>query len=277
MYYQRFATEWLNRRDSLEFGVTTIDEQLPQIKSETIRRVGKDISTDGELFSLQVKTTYSIPQITPPPIDGNPFVWQSSELPIGIVFIIVGSIVGFIIIFVLSWFTYTNYVSHNNTKNGFYQFDSSMDKSLFEGNDGSDYLNGNNKNEAMPNSSYNEYFDVEKQEQLGTPDSNKFISQRNSLNFDRPLKASSTNFDSLNKRNSLFVSPTLEVLLQQQRKRASLSANTLSNLTLPETLLNKLEKSAYKKGHKRKISDNDSKTLNDINTTKSGEKNSPVK
>lgn len=189
-------------------------------------------------------TTYS-PTVTPPSAAGNPNIWGSDHRADGTVFIAVGSIVAAIVFGMLVWSLVTSHLSrriakktlirddyagHSRGSTGFY--DNGDDKEFFAAlkssddetiddkakgsklgllNDGSN-LRGSNSWDSLP--------------EYGPEYSNYAAQER--------LNPIQDNFPRYN-RNSLFISPTMEVAHQQSQKsrldkvyhHSSLSATSL--------------------------------------------------
>ncbi|QLL31446.1 hypothetical protein HG536_0B03090 [Torulaspora globosa] len=236
---------------------------LPELTTTSTSASASASATGSETASTT--TQYSV-TVTPPSAAGNPNVWHNHK-PDGTVFIVVGSIVGATILGMILWSVITSHLSRRNAKKSFREdqyrrhnrggsalYDSGDDKELTPGLYGSEYgetgeksrrsrlsllgngsrLRESNSSESVPG------YEPEWLEPVGQETFN-------------PIQDPFTRYN----RNSLFISPTIEVaqkpnLLPSQRSRllekpyhqSSLSATSLLSSDEINSTLNKPERAA---------------------------------
>lgn len=153
-------------------------------------------------------SSYAIPTITPPSSDGNPNIWKS-KAPSGTVFIGVGAVAGFIFLsFILVLFI-KKLLAKRTAKNTLSLDSESGAASMMGGRIGEKSIYGHSANPStikipllyeQPEKSYNDLSDT-----LLKPEQNLF----------------STLDSDYNKRRSMFISPTAEVMNYNMNKSNS--------------------------------------------------------
>ncbi|EDO16712.1 hypothetical protein Kpol_1003p17 [Vanderwaltozyma polyspora DSM 70294] len=219
----------------------------------------RDVSSgQSTLNSISTTSSIIVPSITPPSAAKNPNVWHSEDSD-GTVFIAVGSIIGGIFGGVLIWWMITSYLSHVKTKKAYHsdmeeQYMSHLnggsphkvgsyhdDKSKIENPFSSFYMDdlesSNKKKYSRVSLVSDNPFDEDLDYALDTTEQVRY----------NPIQDETNHY--ANKKDTLFISPTKEVLQQQRQRRESKLFDNPSELpsTPPsnfKTLMLKPERSA---------------------------------
>lgn len=248
---------------------------LPKFTTSSSSATGT--ATDSETISSST-SSYSA-TVTPPSAARNPNIWNPHHKPDGTVFIAVGSIVGAMFLGMILWSMITSHLSRRTAKR-------SLREDKYRGHDrnGSGfYDNGEDKEMlgTLYSSDYGEMEEKRKKSRLNLLSGVSRLRDSSSSEtlpaFDpewleptaqetfNPIQDTFTRYN----RNSLFISPTIEVaqkqnLLQGQRSRlekpynhSSVSASSLSSsdenvLTLSHPL-NKPERAASPERKEKKV------------------------
>lgn len=187
-------------------------------------------TTPSKTSSHTSKTSYSA-VVTPPSADGNPNVWSSHHLPDGLIYIIVGGAAGAIFILILLWYAISRYMSRRIAKKTMYEsgiqwrdapggglYERSDEKELYQS-----LMDPSDKNDLRPkksligllgggngltsSTSYDTLPDADIDEDL--------IGGQYQERFNPVQDFVPSHFP----RSSLFISPTLEVVQQNQQSK----------------------------------------------------------
>lgn len=240
-------------------------------------------ATSAVSSSTRTSSSYTA-TVTPPSPSGNPNIFHSDSRPDGTVFIAVGSIVGVIIAALFLWWIITNVISRRIARKALYGGLESQSKG--HGSSPLEYSYGDDKDMFLPlrglPDAYEERASRSKSRLFvnggGSDKSNlrdstswdslpEFQPDAHDLNPVEKVNAIQDNVFNHYKRNSLFVSPVMEVLQQQQqqqtnRSRATESENDSktclsSSLTPPSGELNRPERAASPERKLKKTPGND--------------------
>lgn len=168
-------------------------------------------SSSSSLLSSNSTTSSITSSITPPSKNGNPYILDSGNMPNGTIFIIVGAIAGAIFLAILLWWVITTYSSHRLTRS-VQDYESKMfstQHTQFYGD--SPYMDypakGNLQDEVHIHDS--DMASGNKHESVNNALVSHTINEKALLsNFERPLSS----LVSASNRNSLFISPTGDIL-----------------------------------------------------------------
>ncbi|CCE63612.1 hypothetical protein TPHA_0F01270 [Tetrapisispora phaffii CBS 4417] len=148
-----------------------------------------------------------IHQIEIPSSLDNPYIWKTSDLPNGLVFIVVGAIFAAVISFLVIWIVFDNYDSQKRTSESF--------------------------------RSYHEKYEQQKKKKVTlSVDNLTDIVRKFPFVGTKPDSEASCMFDEealQNRRNPLIISPTLEMQIAQKQNiikyhsRSALSSNGVVN------------------------------------------------
>lgn len=196
-----------------------MERDLPGLVSITSSRAMAAAST-----SIPVSTsTVYVPEIIPPSPQSNPFIYHASNMPDGVVFIAVGSIVGAIFFAIAIWWCIATVISYRNTKAAndiltHNDYTYVVEKQPLAKANNNNNINSNNRiisdSSSMGNFASNEY---ELEEKYLYPNTNN---NSNSIyhDDDNDLQFGVEQFNAIqpentynNYRNSLFISPTLQM------------------------------------------------------------------
>lgn len=182
-------------------------------------------SVSTSVSSSISSSTVETPTITPPSSHENPFVLRADNKPNGTVFICVGAIIGFIALLLLGIWIYSTIkrILHAKNNKSLDEFDEKYNSMYYDSisSESSTYSTEPQEKFQNQNRTY--------------PSSNRLSTATNGTNpsfsnFDsvEPNDIIKGRYDDLllsdNKRNSLFVSPTIEIInLREIEKRKRLS------------------------------------------------------
>lgn len=237
---------------------------LPKLSTSTAATTPTVSSSSKSKSSTSTSYTATV---TPPSAAGNPNIWNPNHRPDGTIFIAVGSIVGAIIAAAFLWWIVTSYISRRTARKAFrgnlegqfrshivspLEYDHDDDKEMFLS-----MKNISGSSDDLANRSKVNLLSTGGKSKSDLRDSTSWDSLpefQPNLDIRNPLEKTSAiedNFPNHYKRNSLFVSPTIEVLQQQHGSRAKLReqeahSKTLSSssMTASSDDLNKPERAA---------------------------------
>ncbi|CAI4039649.1 hypothetical protein SMKI_09G0560 [Saccharomyces mikatae IFO 1815] len=196
--------------------ITISKRGLPKLTTATSSTAASStttaVSSSSPSFLSSNSTSSSIiPNITPPSKNGNPYILDSSSMPNGTVFIIVGAIAGAIFLAILLWWVMVTYSSRRLTRS-VQDYESKMFSTQHTQTYGdSPYLDHSAQDNSQGNVNIHDSDEYH---------GNKDESAKNVLipyninekvlssNFERPLSS----IVSASNRNSLFISPTGDIL-----------------------------------------------------------------
>lgn len=194
-----------------------------------------DISSKTIISSEATSMTTSVvaSTIKPPTADNNPFIYKSGNLPDGTVFIAVGAIAGFIFVCLIIWWSITKYLSQRYSKLTSKYYNNHNDNLVFK--EWKPKSNAKNSRILSDSSSMgtekssNYYYDLEEKHLSKNKSTHNVINgnnekiNTNEMKLDNPFSLRAS-FDPIqndsigypnNKRNSLFISPTLQITQHQ--------------------------------------------------------------
>ncbi|CCH43566.1 hypothetical protein BN7_3118 [Wickerhamomyces ciferrii] len=170
-------------------------------------------STGLPTLSTSSSSQISTPTITPPSADDNPNIWKSS-VPSGTVFIAVGAIAGFIFLSFMTLIFIKKLMAKKYAKKTLF-IDNESSSSF--GGSGSEKYSNNNNNGGFYNTQQNQsavkiplLYD---QTKIGSVDNIPDTSMTNEQNLFSTLDTEQ------NKRKSMFISPTAEVMNYNKNSR----------------------------------------------------------
>lgn len=205
-------------------------------------------STTSKPTSLVAST------IQPPSAENNPFIYRSRNLPDGTVFIAVGAVAGFIFLCIIIWWSVTKYLSQRYSKLTSKYYNNHNDNFVFKdwnpnnngkpfrilsdsssmGTDKSDYVyvvdekyHSGNNNSNNKNNNTNK--DGKVNDEITNIDSS-FVSQAPFTPIQNEYYNNYYNNYPHNTRNSLFISPTLQITQQQQNGSSMTTSNSMVNM-----------------------------------------------
>ncbi|SCU86336.1 LAME_0D05688g1_1 [Lachancea meyersii CBS 8951] len=232
-------------------------------------------------------SSYSTPTITPPSIAGNPHIWRSGK-PAGTVFIAMGSVVGFILAAIVLMYFVSAYISHRNAKKQRYdaidhEFQAHISKSAgteffnSEKNQYSDKLSS--QMPMLSNHSMVRMLDPQGPERL-SPSITNMGSQLTVAQ--EPYSLLQGQNAAAQNRQSLFISPTVEVVNQQRRSMFMPGTNASSSSLVSEISpeLNRPERAASperKKGHQARSKSNLGSTVASAKSSSPSPENSQAR
>ncbi|CAL9727818.1 hypothetical protein MOUN0_B01112 [Monosporozyma unispora] len=227
-------------------------------------------------------STVYVPEIVPPSPHNNPFIYHASNVPDGTVFIAVGAIVGAIFLGIFIWWCVTTFVSYRNTKNATdlltqHNYSYVVEKQPLNKS------NNNNRiisdSSSMGKSTSDEYELEEKYLHPSLDNANDLEFGINGVEQFNIIQHDNTN----NYRNSLFISPTLQ-MQQQSNNNPYMTPrhNSMVSLDKPALTASPERKKKSKAKHKRNqsslglLSASPSKSAIDLSTTKGHRKSASV-
>lgn len=199
-----------------------------------VKALPKLVTTTRSVSSVTSSATTSTTSysaiVTPPSAAGNPNIWNPNHKPNGTVFIAVGSIAGAIFVAVMLWFAIAGHLSRRIARKTLmeeqYKTYSHAGSGFYDDGDEKEFLaslNGvNHENEKRSRKSRLSF--------LGGGSGLKGFNSWDSLPEYQPELGDGTMQESFNpiqdfpryyNRNSLFISPTIEVAQQQQQGHRS--------------------------------------------------------
>ncbi|GAV56048.1 hypothetical protein ZYGR_0AZ02200 [Zygosaccharomyces rouxii] len=222
-------------------GHSVVQRALPNIATGTFAQSG---SAASKTSSATSKTSYSA-VVTPPSADGNPNVWRSDHLPDGLIYIIVGGAAAAIFAFILLWYGISRYMSRRAAKKTMYEtnniqwrdtpgsglYDHGDEKELYQS-----LMDHSEKNDSKPkksligllgggnrpgsSTSYDTLADADVEDDLI---GGAYQERLNTVQDFVP-----SHFP----RSSLFISPTMEVVQQNQQSKSLGRSNHFQNLSM---------------------------------------------
>ncbi|CAI4065275.1 hypothetical protein N7582_002934 [Saccharomyces uvarum] len=164
-------------------------------------------------FSSNSTSSSFTSSITPPSINGNPYIIGTSSVPSGTVFIIVGAIVGAIFLAILVWWTMVTYSSHKLTKS-VQDYESKMFSSqhtqYYGDSPYQDFSANDHAQDHAHDRDGDNHIDRDDSVKIGliSHDVNEKVTAP--IDFERSFSGLVSNSN----RNSLFISPTGDILNQ---------------------------------------------------------------
>ncbi|AQZ15776.1 PRM5 (YIL117C) and YNL058C [Zygosaccharomyces parabailii] len=227
---------------------------MPTLASGSFVQSASTTVSKASKTSSASKVSYSA-VVTPPSADGNPNIWKSNNIPEGTVYIAVGSCVGAIFAILLMWYIITRYLSRRAAKESTYGHATQSHLSRWGDSDGGIYEHGDEKELYQSLVDHNEGDDIKPKKSLigllggnsnGLHSSGSFDTLPGGEVDDDLLGGYHERFNPVQDfvpshfpRSSLFISPTLEVVQQQQQSRSmqgrSNHFHNLSVSSLPST------------------------------------------
>lgn len=234
---------------------TLAKRSMPKLESGSFTQSASTTASTASQTSSASAASYS-PVVTPPSADGNPNVWKSNNVPEGTVYIAVGSTAGAIFAVILIWYVISRYLSRRAAKESTYENRAQLNAGNWgHSTPGGVYGKGDEKELYQSLMDHSERNDLKPKKSLigllgGTTDglraSSSFDTSPEPDVDDELIEGYQERFNPVQDfvpnhfpRNSLFISPTLEVVQQQQQsKNAQGRLNHFHNLSvssLPST------------------------------------------
>lgn len=222
-------------------GHSVIQRALPNIATGTF---AQSASAASKTSSATLKTSYSA-VVTPPSPEGNPNVWRSHHLPDGLIYIIVGGAAAAIFVFILLWYAVSRYMSRRAAQKTMYEtnniqwretpssalYDHGDEKELYQS-----LMDHADKNDFKPKKSLIGLLGGGSR--LGLSTSHDTIADAD-VEDDLIGGAYQERFNPVQDfvpnhfpRSSLFISPTMEVLQQNQQSKSLGRSNHFQNLSV---------------------------------------------
>lgn len=218
---------------------TTTSSSAPTTTTTSLSGSLSGTSSGITAGTSSLPSSITTPTIIPPSAANNPYIWHSPDVN-GTVFIAVGAIIGAVFLIRLIWWSFSSYKSHRLAKQSMYsEIDNSFrghnhqttlnKRSIYQVDEGLNgtfvstnrLMNVDNNNNCRDsrvsildnNESFNMYgmdYSDEENEHVGF----------------NPIQ---DNIPSYHNRQSLFISPTREVVEQQHKRKSRMLNNVGSN------------------------------------------------
>lgn len=208
--------------------ITALAKNLPQLSTASITT-----SISPSASSSSTSTTSYTATVTPPSAVDNPNIWNPNHKPDGTIFIAVGSIAAAVFVAIILWWVIVSYLSRRTAKRAFYEnleeqyphsqlcgngtYDDDDSKELFtsfRGNkDESDEKTRKSRVSLLGGSKLRDSNSWDSLPEMQTDWDETTHPER--------LNAIQDSFPRHYNRNSLFISPTIEVVQQQQEDHRS--------------------------------------------------------
>lgn len=285
------------------------ERDLPNLQSslfESVITTTSQTSSAGATTS-SVATPTSIPvltstvyvlEITPPAARDNPFIYHTGNMPDGTVFIAVGAIVGLIFIAILIWWCITTFISYRNTKEANALLNQhtyyNLEKAPLNDHPFNNDNNSNNNNRIVSDSS-----------SMGKSNTDSYEFEEKYLHRDMAFDNGENDFEfglrpehqpfsiiqpdinsnsnnNMYFRQSLFISPTLQMAQRSQDIYQTPRRNSAISLDRPELTASPERKKKARSKHKRNqsslglLSASPSKSQLDLSTKANHRKSASV-
>ncbi|CAI4051865.1 hypothetical protein SUVZ_14G2620 [Saccharomyces uvarum] len=203
--------------------LTTTTASLTTVSSSTVSSSTSDVAshtTSKSLPSLSTalsssKTSSSsliTPTITPPSTLGNPFILNADHKPNGIVYIVVGAVIGAIFVSIFIWWLYSSYLARRSAMNASYPKDSKY------------FYKGHHKHTSSLQSNP---FDINDEKSFMQDDWDSMSQLESNEETISPFNPIQDPF--ADNRRSLFISPTLQVSQYEKGHSRNQSRDTINS------------------------------------------------